>query len=100
VHPGAYGARSVDTLFFMLGWIRCGFHKKRVRNMLRCTCVFAFDRICGHLLPSGASGPRNVDALFFMLGWAQYGFDKKHVETRDTELVLLHPVGSVGLWVM
>jgi hypothetical protein len=26
----------------------------------------------------------------------QYGFDKKHIGTRYTELVFLHPVGSVG----
>jgi hypothetical protein len=31
-----------------------------------------------------------------MLGWDRYGFDKKRTETRNTKLVFLHPVVSVG----
>jgi hypothetical protein len=44
---------------------------------------------------SSASGMQNVDALFFVLGCTQYGLHKKRVGTRYTELVPLHPVGSV-----
>jgi hypothetical protein len=33
VHSGAYGAPNIDKLFFMLGYDRFGFHKKRAGTL-------------------------------------------------------------------
>jgi hypothetical protein len=34
--------------------------------------------------------------VFFMLRWERSGFHKKHAKTHYTEVMFLHPVGSVG----
>jgi hypothetical protein len=46
VHSHASGERSVNTLFFMLGWARCGFHKKSVETRYA-ELVFFISGFCG-----------------------------------------------------
>jgi hypothetical protein len=74
VHSSASRARNVIALFFMLGWDRYRFNKKRSGAHY---AELVFSRLvgcAGRIVYSGASGARNVDALFFMLEWARSGF--------------------------
>jgi hypothetical protein len=64
---------NIDTLFLMLRWARCGFHKKRVRI---CGVELVFLHLMGyegHVVHSSASGPWNVDALWSTVGATRGG---------------------------
>jgi hypothetical protein len=65
------------ALFFMFGWVWCGFHKKHA-GIHYAELVFLHPvGSVGHAVHSG------------------YRFQKSN-ETHYTELMFLHPVGSAG----
>jgi hypothetical protein len=72
VHFGAFGARNVDALFFMLGWECCDFHKKHVGTSYIELVFLHLVGYVGHVVHSGASRMRNVDALFYILMWDRH----------------------------
>jgi hypothetical protein len=86
VHSGTSEAHNVDTLCFMLGRDRCGFHEQCVGARYAEHTFFHPMVSEGHKLHSGVSEPRNIDMLFFMLRWAQYEFYKMCVGTRYVAL--------------
>jgi hypothetical protein len=87
VHSSASKARIIDTLFFMLGWPQCSFHKKRARTRYA-KLVFLHPVVSmGQVLHSGASEAQNIDALFLLFRWDRYVFYKKHNGTWYLEVV-------------
>jgi hypothetical protein len=56
VHSREYGPASINTLFFMLGWDRYGFHKKQVGTRYNKLVFFHLMQSAGHVVHSGASG--------------------------------------------
>jgi hypothetical protein len=88
-HSGAYGARSIDALFFMLGWDLYRFDKKRAGTCYTELVFFHPVESMGQVVHSGEFETPNIDALFFMLGWARCSVHEKRTRRRYAELVFL-----------
>jgi hypothetical protein len=70
VHSGPSGAQNVNTLFLMLGWARCSFHKYCTGTRYAELVFFHPVASADHVVHSGVPG--------------------------YVELMFLHPVGSAG----
>jgi hypothetical protein len=67
VHFSASRPRNINGLFSIIGWARCGFHKKCRTRYTEIVFLHSVEYV-SHVVHSDASGARNVVELFFMLG--------------------------------
>jgi hypothetical protein len=96
VHSGAFGARNIDTLLFMLRWDRYGFDRKSVETRYAALVFLYPVGHTGHVVHSGAP-ERETSMHYFSCSGGTAAFSiKKHDGTHYVELVFLHPVGSAG----
>jgi hypothetical protein len=70
VKSGVSGPRNHDALFFLLGWDKFRFNKKRVRTCYAEHVFLHQVRSTCHVGHFDADGAQNVNALFFIVRWA------------------------------
>jgi hypothetical protein len=90
------GHEASTHLFFMLGWARCRFHKKRVRTRYIELVFFAFGGICESRSASSYARSVKCRHTTVMIDWAYADPTKNRPGNHYIEQVFLHSVGSAG----
>jgi hypothetical protein len=80
----------------MLGLVRYGFDKKRIRTRDAKTVFLHPVGSVGHVVHSGVCRAQNIDVPVFMLVWVWCSFHKNRTRTREIEFVFLHSEGFAG----
>jgi hypothetical protein len=94
VHSGASGMQQIDVLFFMPGWDRYRFHKKRVGTCYTKLMFFASDEICGSRSSCLCIRVSKCQCCIFHAPGVRCGFHKNPTGKHYAEHVFLNPVGS------
>jgi hypothetical protein len=68
VHSGGIETQKIDAIFFMLGWDRYGFDKRRIGTRYTELVLLHPVGSTSHVLHSVAYGMPNVNTLFSCLG--------------------------------